>query len=207
MPGSVPEITSYRKPEKVEAIIRAAYAAIARKGYARISLRDIALEAGVNKSLLHYYFKDKDQLILAVFHFLQQKFLDIILRTVSLPLSVDERLAEGFREFLKLSEDEPEWFVVLMDLNVQAIQRPESRREVYSLYQELRGILAEGFREAKERGEIREDFDESVLASMIIAVVNGLALQFIIDREATDFSRAYSDFRSMLNDFLKPEKD
>jgi TetR/AcrR family transcriptional regulator, fatty acid metabolism regulator protein len=207
MPGSAFESTTYRKPEKVEAIIRAAYAAIARKGYARISLRDIALEAGVNKSLLHYYFKDKDQLILAVFHFLHQKFLDIIFKTVSLPLSVDERLAEGFREFLRLSENEPEWFVVLMDLTVQSIQTPEGRREVDSLGQELRGILAEGFREAVERGEIRKDLNESVLASLIIAVVNGLALQFIIDREATDFSRAYSDFRSMLKDFLEPNKD
>jgi AcrR family transcriptional regulator len=45
---------AYRKPEKVEAIIRAASRAVAKKGYAQVSLRDVAEGAGVPKSLLQF---------------------------------------------------------------------------------------------------------------------------------------------------------
>lgn len=203
MSGLISEISAYRKPEKVEAIIRAAYTTIARKGYNQVSLRDIALEAGVNKSILHYYFKDKDQLILQVLHLLHQKYLEIIRKVIVLPVSIEEKLNEGFREFQKLSKEEPEWFIVTMDLIIQIMQKPESREEVYSLYKETKGLLAESFREAKEAGEIQGDFEEDIVASLIIAVVNGLAMQFVIDNKATDFSRAYSYFRRMVKDFLK----
>jgi AcrR family transcriptional regulator len=203
LPEPAADTSLFRKPEKVESIIHAAYRAIAGKGYSRISMREIALEAGVNKSILHYYFKDKGELISAVFHSLHQQFLDIVQRAVSLPLTIEDRLAEGFREFLEMTEKEPEWFIVIMDLTIQAIQDPEKRHEVYDHSERLREVVADGFRKAKEQGEIGEDVDETALASLVIAVVNGLALQFMVDRGAVDFARAYSDFQSMLQAFLK----
>jgi AcrR family transcriptional regulator len=203
MAGDSTEVSAYRKPEKVEAIIHAAYAAIARKGYARVSMRDIALEAGVTKSILHYYFKDKDQLIMEVFRFLHQRFMEIIKSAIDLPVGVEEKFARGFEGFLRLTEEEPEWFVVIMDLTMQVIQKPESREEVYSLYRDLRGVLAEGLREAERTGEIQGGFDEDVLVSIIIATVNGLAMQFVIDRDATDFFQAYLYFEKMLKSFIE----
>jgi TetR/AcrR family fatty acid metabolism transcriptional regulator len=193
-----------RNPEKVEAIVKAAFKAIAEKGYARVSMRDIASEAGVNKSILHYYFKDKDELISAVFHSLHERFREIAAGAVSVPTGVEDRLSEGFGQFLVLTENEPEWFLVIMDLTIQAVQNPGKREEVYSLSGSLREIVADGFREAREAGEIKANADENVLAAMVIAMVNGLALQYIVDREAVDFARAYAEFESMLSVFLRP---
>ena len=202
MPGFSSASTAYRKPEKVEAIISAAYSAIAKKGYAQVSMRDIALEAGVNKSILHYYFKDKDELILKVFHYLHDKFLEIIREAAALPTNIEEKFTVGFREFLKFTEEKPRWFIVMMELIIQLVRRPESKKEVISLYREIKGALADALLETKKRGEIQVDLDEDIIASLIIAVVNGLALQFIVDRKATDFSQAYFYFGRMLEDFL-----
>jgi TetR/AcrR family fatty acid metabolism transcriptional regulator len=207
MPGFSSASTAYRKPEKVEAIISAAYSAIAKKGYAQVSMRDIALEAGVNKSILHYYFKDKDELILKVFHSLHDKFLEIIREAAALPTNIEEKFTVGFREFLKFTEEKPKWFIVTMELVIQLVRRPESKKEVISLYKEIKGALADALLETKQRGEIHVDVDEDILASLIIAVVNGLALQFIVDHKATDFSQAYFYFGRMLEDFLALASD
>ena len=203
MSGFNSATTAYRKPEKVEAIISAAYSAIAKKGYAQVSMRDIALEAGVNKSILHYYFKDKDELILKVFRYLHDKFLEIIREAAALPTNIEEKFTVGFREFLKFTEEEPKWFIVTMELIIQLVRRPESRKEVISLYKEIKGALGDALQETKKRGEIQVDLDEDILASLIIAV----ALQFIVDRKATDFSRAYFYFGRMLEDFLELTSD
>src|SRR5215831_7655704 len=46
-------------------IIEAAERVLARDGYAATSVKDIAAEAGVAPGLVHYYFKTKDELVVA----------------------------------------------------------------------------------------------------------------------------------------------
>jgi AcrR family transcriptional regulator len=47
-------------------ILEAAFAVLSRDGYENVSIKDIAEEAGVAQGLVHYYFKSKQQLVLAV---------------------------------------------------------------------------------------------------------------------------------------------
>ena len=192
----------YRKPEKVEAIIRAASRAVARKGYAQVSLRDVAEGAGVPKSLLHYYFKDKNQLMEALLRFLNRRYVKIIERVARLPLSTSEKLERGFEEFQKFTAREPKWMLILLDLLVQAVHRPESKKEAYSLYEEVTGIIVDVLRKEKEAGGARGEIDEAVMSSLIVATLIGLGVLFILDKQATDFSLAYSYFQQMLEEFL-----
>lgn len=47
-------------------ILQAAFAVLSRQGYENSSIKEIAEEAGVAQGLVHYYFKSKQQLVLAV---------------------------------------------------------------------------------------------------------------------------------------------
>jgi AcrR family transcriptional regulator len=49
-----------------EKILQGAFAVLSREGYENVSIKDIAEEAGVAQGLVHYYFKSKQQLVLAV---------------------------------------------------------------------------------------------------------------------------------------------
>src|SRR5215468_1196514 len=51
--------------ETRERIVEAAERVLARDGYAATSVKDIAAEAGVAPGLVHYYFKTKDELVVA----------------------------------------------------------------------------------------------------------------------------------------------
>src|SRR5260370_36704957 len=49
-----------------EKILQAAFAILSRQGYENPSIKGIAEEAGVAQGLVHYYFKSKQQLVIAV---------------------------------------------------------------------------------------------------------------------------------------------
>ncbi len=47
-------------------ILEAAFRRLATEGYAALSMREIARDAGVNHALINYHFRSKDQLVIAV---------------------------------------------------------------------------------------------------------------------------------------------
>src|SRR5947209_1444665 len=55
-----------KSTETATRILQAAFRRLATDGYARLNMRDVATEAGVNHALIHYYFGSKDQLVIAV---------------------------------------------------------------------------------------------------------------------------------------------
>ena len=56
-----------------EKILQAAFSVLSRQGYESTSIKDIAEEAGVAQGLVHYYFKSKQLLVLAVLEYVCAK--------------------------------------------------------------------------------------------------------------------------------------
>ena len=56
-----------------EKILQAAFTVLSHKGYENTSIKDIAEEAGVAQGLVHYYYKSKQHLVLAVLEFVCHK--------------------------------------------------------------------------------------------------------------------------------------
>ena len=56
-----------------EKILQAAFTVLGRDGYENTSIKEIAVEAGVAQGLVHYYFKSKQLLVLAVLAFVCEK--------------------------------------------------------------------------------------------------------------------------------------
>ena len=58
-----------------EAILEATFRRVASDGYARLNVREIAGEAGVNHALINYHFRNKQQLVLEVLDQANQRLL------------------------------------------------------------------------------------------------------------------------------------
>jgi len=54
-------------------ILEAAFNVLSRQGYENTSIKDIANEAGVAQGLVHYHYKSKQQLVLAVLDYVCQR--------------------------------------------------------------------------------------------------------------------------------------
>ncbi|AUM75857.1 TetR/AcrR family transcriptional regulator [Paracoccus jeotgali] len=93
-----------RKAENHEAkrnqILEVAGAMFFRQGYANTSIDEIALELGVRKPFIYYYFKDKlsifETLCVESSHFTCKAFQD----TAKLGLSASDRLTNGLHELI-----------------------------------------------------------------------------------------------------------
>ena len=52
--------------EKAKLILQAAGKVLMRQGYARTTIKEVAAEAGVSRGLLHYYFKNKEEMLFMI---------------------------------------------------------------------------------------------------------------------------------------------
>ncbi len=64
---------STKTPDTRTRILEAAFNVLSRQGYENTSVKDIAEEAGVAQGLIHYHYKSKQQLVLAVLEYVCQK--------------------------------------------------------------------------------------------------------------------------------------
>lgn len=81
-------------------ILDAAFQRLAREGYAALSVREIAKDAGVNHALINYHFHSKDQLVIAVLDQANQRLLERQSRMYAGPGSFAEKWARA-REFYR----------------------------------------------------------------------------------------------------------
>ncbi len=73
-------------------ILNAAKNVFLRKGMDGARMQEIADEAGINKALLHYYFRSKEKLFLAIFADAYKNFFPEIRETLTLEISISEKI-------------------------------------------------------------------------------------------------------------------
>ena len=89
------EYKQTREPDTERRILEAAAKVFMLKGKLGASMQDIADEAGINRTLLHYYFRNKDNLFDTVFKKLVDQVLPAMIGIMSSDKSFQERI-EGF---------------------------------------------------------------------------------------------------------------
>jgi TetR/AcrR family transcriptional regulator len=80
------------KSNTEQSILEAARKVFMLKGYSGARMQEIADEAGINKALLHYYFRGKDQLFEAVFAQAIASFLPIIRNVLEADMPFKEKI-------------------------------------------------------------------------------------------------------------------
>lgn len=90
-----------------ERIVRVARQLFIERGFAETSMSDIAAHVGINRPVLHYYFRTKDRMFEAVFSDIVHSFIpavqDIILQDKPLP----ERIGQLVDVYLEVMRREP----------------------------------------------------------------------------------------------------
>lgn len=101
---------NYTGKETEEKILTAAYSIFLQKGKAGTRMQEIADKAGVNKALLHYYFRSKNNLYNAVFKRVVEKFILPIVQNLNFSLGFKEILKEFIFQHIKTIRNNKEVF-------------------------------------------------------------------------------------------------
>ncbi|BAH08121.1 TetR/AcrR family transcriptional regulator [Clostridium kluyveri] len=164
-------------------ILNAAFNCIALKGYANVSLRDIADEAGVVLSQLNYYYKNKEGLFTEIIKVLSKKYLTEIEQELIKGNTAVEKLTNIINYFRKILAEQPELFKVLYDITGMALWSSTFITLVKNLYINLSDMI--------EKYIVRDYFGENnkkrysleALSKMILGTLIGTAIQSVLNPE------------------------
>ena len=88
-------------------IVNAAKKVFIAKGMDGARMQEIANEAGINKALLHYYFRTKNKLFEKVFSLVFGEVLIVLERAVSNKSNFEQFLEDFIRQYIKLLKNKP----------------------------------------------------------------------------------------------------
>ncbi len=136
-------------------IIEVAKHVFVEKGFEETSMSDIAARVGINRPVLHYYFRTKERLYATIYEQIVSSFMPATLKVLSQDLPVKERITEIVNVYFSAMECEP-----LLPLFVaREIQRDANHflRTIESLeVGAYIGQLRQSLCDEIERGNIRK---------------------------------------------------
>ena len=127
-------------------ILDAAFRRLAKEGYAALSMREIARDAGVNHALINYHYRSKDQLVIAVLDEANRQLLERQKRMYRAPGGFAEKWAEARRFY---EADFASGFVrVQAELWAASFSNPGLREKFLPRILAWKKVVLEGVREA-----------------------------------------------------------
>src|SRR6187402_2554521 len=100
-------VNSQKHQGAQEKILAAARKVFTTKGMAGARMQDIADEAGINKALLHYYFRDKDKLFETIFMEEAQRFFPKINAIFQSDDPLFEKIEKFVNEYIDEMQENP----------------------------------------------------------------------------------------------------
>jgi AcrR family transcriptional regulator len=174
------------KANRVQDIIKATYSVVLEQGYCNTSTSLIARKAGVTKSMLHYYFKDKDMLMMETNRYAVHKVIDLVKEIASQYTHNPDGVGKGITKFWKTIKKNIEILTVLYATSINSLNNPQVRREFGNFY----GMLLE-----EVKNNIISDYehvnmsskDAEALASIIMGTIESLIHHYMVNPSITDF--------------------
>ena len=166
---------------------------IAEKGYSRTTARDITATSGANLAAIGYHFGSKDTLLnVAVLESIEE-WGNAIEKAAIRPGTEEplDRLERFLAGFLAGSQEQRATLVASSQAFAEAEFVPEVRQQLADTYEEGRTTIA-----AMLLGIDPGEVDQSALSigSLVMAIINGVAMQWLIDPATTpsaaDFAMA-----------------
>src|SRR5215472_10532310 len=93
-----------------ERLIAAGYAVLAETGIEATTVKEIALRAGVSPGLFHYYFKSKDELLLAVLYKAGGRFKERMAENMQGAFAAQGFAGAAMAKLQAVSRNDPTWY-------------------------------------------------------------------------------------------------
>lgn len=145
-------------------------------GYANISTRRLAEEAGANHGLVHYYFGSMDRLFVRVLERFTERLIERqrAMYAADLPFIQKWRMAMSFLDEDRESGYQKVWF----ELQALAWNRPELRDRLARVHGQWRQVLREAFTGALAEYDIDTDrYPVEALTALVITFNEGIILE------------------------------
>ena len=194
-----------RAEQRRAEIVSVAAELFSRTGYRGTALAEVAAAAGITQPGLLHHFGSKEGLLLAV---IERRDADSeAYATQLLGEDAEDRLA-GLPAFARRNADRPglaRLFAVLVAESLEP-QAPGHRHFV-ERYRTLRTIVAKMIASAQVAGEVGGHVDPVLKATEILATLDGLQTQWLLDPAEVDIVESVEAYTETLRRDLTPAED
>ena len=186
---------------KRKEIIDATFKCIYEKGAEEISMRSIAREAKINQSTLHYYFKNKENLLTEFLQALLSRLIHDIEKRYKDSDAPERKLEEILEAGRTFAERQREMFIVFIHCWALSIRNPPMQKVFSDLYERIAGVIENILEEGYQQGAFNE-VKKGVVSASIIAFVQGIGCQWLMTKMAFDLKGFFDIFADDLKEVI-----
>jgi AcrR family transcriptional regulator len=180
----------------VEAFLDAAERLLVREGAGGISTRQLALEAGQNHGLVHYYFGSVDELLLQTL----ERFTGRVLDRQRAMYGTEAAFIEKWRTAIAYIEEDlaAGYPKVWAELEALAWNKPELRERLQVVDDRWRSLLRDALAEAIEEYGLEDPFlSAEAWATLVMQFNKGLLMERLLG-----FDRGHAELLAAIDGWL-----
>ena len=167
-----PALKTTARSAAEEALLDASERLLVDVGYAGVTTRRLAEEAGVNHGLVHYYFGSIENVLIRTL----ERFTERLTQRQREMYAADVPFIEKWRTAMRyLVEEDVRYEKVWLELQALAWNRPEMRERLAPVDAEWRAVLTDAF--AKPREELGIDMPLDALVSLVVTFNFGIMVE------------------------------
>jgi len=149
-------------------IIEAARNVFIKKGMNGARMQEIADEAGINKALLHYYFKNKQTLFKAIFEMVFEQMFSNFSVLISTEMDFLDKIREFTNRYIEMLIQNP--FLPIFLLN-EINHTPDIVAHMSNKIMPNVQMFAQSFQEEVQKGKIRDiNFEELIINIIALCI-------------------------------------
>jgi TetR/AcrR family fatty acid metabolism transcriptional regulator len=168
-------------------LTKAAYNVVSKKGYYNFTIKDISKESGLSTGLVHYYFKNKQHLMLNLIREMNKNLKKYLNNGLSRSEDPVEKLKIYVTQAFELVMNEKNYFFVFIDFLSQVNRSERMRKANIRLIESYREECSRILKEGVEKGVFKE-IDIKYVTTVIISLIQGMIIQYVIDNDSFEYS-------------------
>jgi AcrR family transcriptional regulator len=188
-----------------EKIFEAATDVFVEKGLDGARMQDIADHAGINKALLHYYFRTKDKLFNAVFEMIAKKIFKKFAPVFDETLTLEEKIRFFFKEhisFLQANPRLPGFLLNEVNRNPARIKKLLDNVDFNNLWMQLYNQHKDELQKYNISQETLPQIMISMAAMSVFPFAARGILEGVLDKMGLDFNEYMEERKTFAADFV-----
>lgn len=170
-PNDIPS----KKPDLAkDRILDIAFSLFSKRGYAGVSMQEIANDVGMTKAALYYHFADKKALFLGVFMRSLSTFTEQMNASIAADLPLDTTLRQIATFVLEHGRGEGR----RINTDVHTFVLPEERATVFAHVEHPSAAIMRYLEAQQVAGHIRPDVDVGFAGPLFLSMISGQVRRF-----------------------------
>jgi TetR/AcrR family transcriptional regulator len=188
-----------------EKIFEAATEVFVSKGKDGARMQDIANHAGINKALLHYYFRSKEHLFEAVFENIVKKMLVIFAPVFDQNLSIEEKIRFFYREHIGLLQNYPlipAFILNEVNRNPHLIRKMLAKIEFHKIWTNIYNQHKDELKNFNVSEELLPQVMISIAAMSVFPFAARGILKVVFEKAGMDFNQFLEQRKEFAAEFV-----